>query len=266
MNRCPLCQSAREAVFRATVLRKYEVDYFYCDCCGLLQTEKPYWLEEAYGTAIADADTGLIARNQGIARKLSAILYFCFEKDGRYLDAAGGYGMLTRLMRDVGFDFYWHDEYCQNLFAKGFDADKLTGPVTAVTAFEVLEHVEDPVGFLKDCLDKYSTSSIILSTETFAGPPPKPGSWWYYTPETGQHISFYQEKTLEFIARELSLHLYSMRNFHLLTDRPVSRRLFQMFTGRASWFGFAWALLRMPSRTFPDHEQISQSGRENPPR
>ncbi len=40
-----------------------------------------------------------------------------------FLDYAGGYGVFTRLMRDIGFDFYWHDPYTQNLFANGFEKD-----------------------------------------------------------------------------------------------------------------------------------------------
>ncbi len=39
-NKCPICQSGREKIFRAKLLQKYEVDYFFCQNCGFLQTEK----------------------------------------------------------------------------------------------------------------------------------------------------------------------------------------------------------------------------------
>jgi hypothetical protein len=46
-------------------------------------------------------------RNISIAKKLAGILYFMDKRRGRgkYLDVAGGHGMLTRIMRDYGFDF-----------------------------------------------------------------------------------------------------------------------------------------------------------------
>ena len=97
---CTLCKNDRKPVFTATVLGRHEVAYFFCDHCGLLQTESPYWLDEAYSSAIAHADTGLVLRNQAIARRLASLLYFCFDRNGTYTDAAGGYGLLTRLMRD----------------------------------------------------------------------------------------------------------------------------------------------------------------------
>ena len=263
INHCPLCNSERKQVFNAVLLKKHTVDYYYCNSCGLLQTEEPYWLEEAYTEAIADADTGLVARNQGIARKLSALLYCCLDRHGHYIDTAGGYGMLTRLMRDVGFDFYWHDEFCKNLFARGFETDKLSGPVSAVTAFEVLEHVQDPLDFFRRCLHNNATSTIIFSTELFQGDPPAPSDWWYYAPDTGQHISFYQQRTLELLASKLSLRMYSHRNMHILTDRRINTRLFRLMTGRFSWVIYAWACVRMASRTFPDHQHICNQG--NPP-
>ena len=72
------------------------------------------------------ADTGLVMRNLDIAKKLATLLYFGFDPRARYVDVAGGYGMLTRLMRDDGFDFHWDDKFCANLLARGFEAD--TGP------------------------------------------------------------------------------------------------------------------------------------------
>lgn len=258
---CPLCAHEREEVFRAVVLHKHSVAYFFCDSCGLLQTEEPHWLDEAYENAIADEDTGLVARNQGIARKLSGILYFCFDHQGQYVDSAGGYGMLTRLMRDIGFDFYWHDEYCDNLFAQGFEAQLSQTPYKAVTAFEVLEHVTNPLSYLEELLARYDCRTIIFSTELFSGPPPKPDSWWYYTLATGQHVSFYQHRTLELLARKLSMRLYSQRNMHILSHEPINRSAFGMMTGKLSWLSYAWTRIRMPSKTMLDHEKISGSKR-----
>src|SRR5438128_9866447 len=107
IDACPICERARRVCFDATVLGKYNVSYLICDGCGLLQTEYPYWLNEAYTSAILDIDTGLLARNVALSKRLSPLLFFLSGRDGPYLDIAGGYGLITRLMRDIGFDFYW---------------------------------------------------------------------------------------------------------------------------------------------------------------
>ncbi|MEJ2105601.1 MAG: hypothetical protein P8X47_13660, partial [Ignavibacteriaceae bacterium] len=61
---CRVCNSKSKEVFSAKVLNKYNVKYYHCLSCGFLQTEEPYWLDEAYKSAIGIADTGIQKRNQ----------------------------------------------------------------------------------------------------------------------------------------------------------------------------------------------------------
>ncbi len=171
---CLICNSSTNRIFYAKVLNKYRIQYFYCSNCGFLHAETPYWLDEAYKSPIADADTGLVSRNIAISKKLACILYFIFDKKGKYLDVGGGYGMLARLMRDIGFDFYWSDIYYENLLAKGFESDTTSPPFTAITCFEVLEHVINPIEFINASSKEAGTSTIIFSTELFEGSPPRP--------------------------------------------------------------------------------------------
>jgi 2-polyprenyl-3-methyl-5-hydroxy-6-metoxy-1,4-benzoquinol methylase len=256
-SRCPICDSRQEFSFKAEVLKKYSVDYLLCAECGLLQTEDPYWLEEAYNNSINDSDTGLVSRNISISKKLSTLLYFCFDRKARYLDVAGGYGMLTRLMRDIGFDFYWHDVFSENLLAKGFEKCNATKPFEAITAFEVLEHVINPLEFIKDSLNDGGSSTFIFSTELFQGVPPQATKWWYYSLETGQHISFFQVKTLQTIAKVLSLRLYSKNNIHMLTDKNFRQQSFELITNeRIAQIGSLYARVKMSSRTNSDHVAI----------
>ena len=259
MTGCPICEGERKEHFRAEILGKYPVSYLYCSACGLMQTEEPYWLDEAYGSAIAAPDTRLIQRNLYLSRALACILYFLFDRNGKYLDIAGGYGLLTRLMRDIGFDYYWTDRYCENLFARGFEVSEGGGPFTAVTAFEVLEHVHDPLSFLRQCLSGYGTRSIIFTTELFEGIPPLPGDWYYYAFGTGQHISFYQSGTLSFLAKKLGLSLQSNRSIHMMTERPCNPGVFKVMTGRLSGVVIAYVRRNMRSRTFSDFERLIQS-------
>lgn len=258
MNQCPICESKREKCFQAQILNKYNVQYFFCKNCGFLQTQEPHWLDEAYSSAIAVSDVGIIARNIAISKKLACILYLLFDKDGKYLDIAGGYGLLTRMMRDIGFDFYWSDLYCQNMFAREFEVENTSKQFSAITAFEVLEHIYQPIDFLTQSLKKAHTSTIIFSTELFFGQPAKPSEWWYYSLETGQHISFYQYSTLEFIAKRLSLNLYSYSNLHILTDKAINTVLWKLAVSRLSRLIQVYVKKRLTSKTFQDYEKIKQ--------
>jgi hypothetical protein len=86
-----------------------------------VQTENPYWLEEAYNSAITSLDIGLLKRNNYLVKEISPIIDCCFPEASTMLDFAGGYGAFVRLMRDEGYNFYRQDVYCDNLFTKHFD-------------------------------------------------------------------------------------------------------------------------------------------------
>ena len=245
--------------FTRRVLRKYDVGYHWCRSCGLLQTEEPYWLDEAYGAAIGELDTGLVQRNLWISRVLAGILYFSFDRQGAYVDVAGGYGLLTRLMRDVGFDFRWSDKYAPNLLARGFEA-RPGRPHEAVTAFEVLEHVRDPVGFLGEALARWKAGSVLFTTCLYEGEPPDPETWWYYAFEGGQHVSFFSARTLAAVAERLGLRLHSHGEFHMLTDRPIGALRYRILTGRLSRAVGPYVTRRMGSRTWSDFRELQGKG------
>jgi hypothetical protein len=253
MKCCPICANEIKRVFNHQILKKYSVDYFLCEKCGLLQTEEPFWLNEAYNSAIATADTGLVQRNIAIASKLSAILFCEFDSHGNYLDVAGGYGMLVRMMRDIGFHFYWDDKYCQNLLAEGFEKNQ--NEITAITAFEVLEHVHDPLAFIKGLLEDNGTTDLIFTTELFEGEPPS-ADWWYYAFETGQHISFYQPKTLQYIAEKLHLKFYSANGMHIFTRKNLNHLKLQFITGKFNFILKAIIRRRLQSLTLSDHQHL----------
>ena len=142
---CKVCDSVSRPFDNARVLGRHDVRYYRCDTCGFVQTEHPYWLDEAYGTALIAADVGVAQRNIELAAVTQAVVQQFFRADGRFLDYGGGYGLFVRLMRDRGFDFRWHDRYAQNLLSRGFEAEADADGFELVTAFEVLEHLVDPV-------------------------------------------------------------------------------------------------------------------------
>jgi hypothetical protein len=219
---CRLCGGEARPLFTKTVLGRLDVAYFQCAACGLTQTEEPSWLDEAYASPIASADTGLLVRNLGARSRVAAFLHSMGVRDEACLDVAGGYGLFVRLMRDAGFSFHWSDPYAANLFARGFEWSPGRGAPRAVTAFEVLEHWARPRAEFR-ALAALGPEWIITSTELHPGPAPSP-DWHYLVPETGQHIAFYRPDTLAWLGRDAGYpHVAAGPFYQIFSRRPVPR-------------------------------------------
>lgn len=258
---CPICLNNTRQVFSAIVINQYNALYDYCSSCGFLKVRNPFWLSEAYSSAIASTDTGLVMRNEFFSRKLSSVLFGVFGERGRgqYMDVAGGYGMLTRMMRDRGFDFYWSDKYCQNLMAFGFEyVDPGAGGCVAVTAIEVMEHLEDPLAFVREVLQRTRAQAFIFSTELFDAEPPAPDQWRYYSFETGQHIAFFQRKTLQVMASKLGMNFASAGGLHIFSTAEISPLRLTLCTGKASAFIAALARKLLGTKVMADHALMVQ--------
>lgn len=218
---CRLCHSPTRWTHTSRLLGHVDVDYFVCEVCGFWCTEEPYWLEEAYSEALGALDTGLMARNLWVRDQLCGLLDH-LPGSGPYVDWAGGYGVLVRLMRDEGFDFYWQDQYAPNLFARGFEWTPDNAPVvpaSAVTAVEVLEHVPDPVAFLDLIVSETRTPTVIITQVLY--PASRELDWWYFAVDGGQHISFYTHTTLQVLAQRLGMQVQAYRGLFLFTKHPV---------------------------------------------
>ncbi len=253
---CPICSSPMSDSFKARVLNKYEARYQVCGVCGFLRADRPHWLDEAYARTIADADTGLVMRNLSLAPQIAGALYWAMGERGagRYLDTAGGYGVLTRLMRDLGFDFFWYDEYCENTLAPGFSFREQSKPFRAVTAIEVFEHLTDPKSFVEKTLSMADSDTLIFTTVLYRGAPP-PKSWWYYSFATGQHIGFFQRGTLQRLAAELGMQFVSANGIHIFSKTKINSALLRFVTYRAMAFGTVWWIRKkLGSKTVADHE------------
>lgn len=242
---------------RYRILNRHDVSYFFCRDCQFLRTEKPYWLEEAYSQAIAATDTGIVLRNLKIARQLTCILPLLFDAKAKFVDMAGGTGLLTRLMRDNGFDFYWEDLYCANVLAAGFEAPRGAAGFDAVTAFEAVEHMERPYEFIEQCMRRSSGGTFIFATELFEPPAPKAG-WWYLSTATGQHISFFSALALQRIAQRLGVSFLSHRGLHMFTRLPITARAYRKALNGESSGRFEKVMKKRRGFTDVDHELMTR--------
>jgi len=225
---CKICSGHSREFATGKVMSKYDIRYYRCDLCGFIQTEEPYWLQEAYCKPINQSDTGLLSRNIYLSKVTRNVLEgFHFSPTAKFLDYGGGYGILVRLMRDYRKNFYWWDPSCENLFAQGYEhREIIEGPYELLTAFEVLEHSVDPI---KDMEKMFALApNVLLTTECIPEHCPKPGQWWYYGMDHGQHISLFSRKSLEILAHRMGAQLYSRRSIHLMTRKKLFNPSFQM--------------------------------------
>lgn len=247
---CLVCQCEGNEIFRGKVLNKYDVRYFQCPTCGLIYTESPYWIEEAYDSSITIYDTGILSRNISFSVAVYTILKNMFQnKTIKGIDYGGGYGIFVRLMRDLGYDFKWYDKYSENLVSRGFEADMKTGEVYDImTAFEVFEHLPDPLQEIETMLEKSDTIffSTLLYDDEYAYP--ELDEWWYYVPEEGQHIVFYSKVTLKKIAEKFDIHYYPINDsLHIFSKKEIDikhiRRMINTKLGTVISF-IKWELAR----------------------
>lgn len=217
---CNVCENTMKPVLQSRVLGKYRVSYFKCPECEIIKPENPHWLVESYSSAIASTDVGLVSRNLYNGGVVNAILTRLHNPATKVLDVGGGYGLLCRILRDKGWDCLTMDSYCENMLAKGFDAPEGTKADTLL-AFEVFEHIEDPLSFVREKIGQHDAKRFIYSTLTHDWDVP-PSDWSYYAFETGQHISLYKKKTMGVLAAKLDWHYMPITNgMHILSATPL---------------------------------------------
>jgi hypothetical protein len=251
---CKICEAPSSFFEAADVLKKYRVQYFRCEKCGFIQTEAPYWLEEAYSSAIASQDVGIMQRNLMNCEVTSAVLNLFFPKMSNAVDFGGGHGVFVRLMRDRGFNFFWSDLHATNDYARGFESEE-GSTYDFLTAFEVIEHLADPVSSLSSLMN--ISENVFVSTCLVPQPAPKLFDWWYYVPSTGQHISFYTEESLRLLAIRCGRNIFSAGTYHLFTKKPLSHLLYRLAT-RVKPARILNTMYRRPSLIESDFQQMTR--------
>lgn len=220
---CKICNSCSNFLFDRIYLCKYKVSLFQCSNCGFLQTEKPYWLEEAYEKPFTPLDVFIVSRPIEQSQVTENIILNYFNYKSKFLDFGGGIGVFTRLMRDRGLDFYRQDKFAQNLFVQHFDISDLSVNDTEfelVTSFEVLEHFEFPMEEFEQMFS-YGRSVLCstgLQPESFE----ELRNWEYLGELHGQHISFFTRKSMEIIADKFDCFYYTESGYHLFTPQKLS--------------------------------------------
>ena len=206
--KCPLCGSARAA----QLFTKDATDYWACrDCRFRFATPDPNpnlantldQFEAAYLQYLAP-DPSDESNFDSLYRWMSRVTPL---EGRRLLDVGAGSGKLVRYLRRRGVDAHGI-EPSRALFDRFLAGDaaftratidgggKSIGSYPVVTAFDVIEHVPDPVAFLRDIASAIEPGGVFfLSTPDVDSLPARMFGrrWHFYYP---YHLSYFGPRTL----------------------------------------------------------------------
>lgn len=215
---CRLCGGELHTRFHLQVLGRYDVAYHECDGCGSLQTDAPHWLDEAYGSNLSQLDTGAAQRNlHNFAAVLAISKLFGLRN---VVDVGGGDGLLCRMLRDSALNCFVTDKFASPTYAQGFTRPDFDAP-DLVLAFEILEHFAEP---RVDLDAQFATGApvVLATTSLWSG---QGKDWWYLVPNSGQHVFFYSERSLQLVAERFGYRLLITGGFLLFVRKGFATPL-----------------------------------------
>jgi hypothetical protein len=181
------------------------VYYHRCSACGLLFTtffdsfDVGAWSRHVYNADYSriDPDYGdkRAHRNAGLILSSAKNLW---STDARGCDYGGGLGATADRLRAMGLQFDTCDPFGKQ------DKDVRDGAYRMVSAFEVLEHVPDPLStFARMVALLGDGPAWMLVSTAISDEVRQPGDlsrWWYAAPRNG-HITLHAEASLRYLGQ-----------------------------------------------------------------
>lgn len=214
---CPLCSSGRTGI----AFTKDGIDYWSCgDCRFRFSTPDRNANLANEITDYEDAYLQYLAPDPGDAANFASLWKwmagYARLESSRVLDVGAGSGKLVRCLRDRGVDAHGI-EPSRALFERflagdpAFSCETIEGvaarPATfqIVTAFDVIEHVPDPVSFLRDIAAVLERGGVLfLSTPDVESLTARLfGRRWHFYYR--YHLSYFGPRTLARAASPLGL-------------------------------------------------------------
>jgi hypothetical protein len=257
---CLICHSETEHFSTFTIRDDISGNYRVCKSCKFIFAENPNWLEGSFTDVLNSLDIGSLDRCTIVADFVEVLLKSLGVDKPKVLDWGGGYGLLTRLLRDRGVDCAHYDPFIEPLFAKNIDISA-GDQFDLVIMSEVMLHMTDPLDTLSELL---KISKRVMFTAVIAPSDVTP-EWWYFMPDTGQHITIFSEPSISEIGVALEASVLSdKRFFHLVSKSHPKFTTRLLFTKRFIPFGFSacFYFLRQLKRAIGKNQSLLQEDQE----
>lgn len=199
------CEDARAKLFEPAGLA---VPYVLCGGCSFcFAPEFSTWPADDFAQkiynhayALVDPDFTEIrpAANAAVLRQMFKATAGTF----RHLDYGGGNGLLTRRLREAG----WDSDSFDPVIDRHLKVGEL-GRFDLVTAYEVFEHVPDVRQLMADMRTLLAPGGLVLFSTLLSDGNLQAGTplnWWYAAPRNG-HISLYSRQSLARLAHDSGL-------------------------------------------------------------
>ena len=243
---CAVCSGSTKFLFSYEVRGEHQASLRECLNCRFTYIANPHWLDESFSSELNDLDIGSVDRCLVLADFVEVLIRSMKSSKSRFLDWGGGYGLLSRIMRDRGLDFVSHDIYTRPLFVES-SSNLIIETFELITMSEVALHLVDPVPVFTKIME---STDILVFTAVIA-PTVIPNDWWYLMPDTGQHVAIYHDETLQALAKKLGVQVTSDgRFFHVLHRKSLGVKSRLIIKSRPLAFAFAWfnATIRLIKR------------------
>jgi hypothetical protein len=241
ISTCPICKSSVHRLISVLIQGQINSKLYSCSNCEFAFYPEQNWISNSFSDELNYLDVGAVDRTLIAGDYLGVLLKSFKLQKGRFLDYGGGYGLLARIMRDRGFDFENFDPFTKQIFPTSGKASSnlLEQEFDAITLIEVALHFEDPLEEFRRLLQftDVLVFTAVLTDEKLDH------DWWYLSPETGQHIALFSQKTLATLAEKLEVSLTSDgRFFHIFHRKNLTKKA--SFFAKRQYLVFAIASIK----------------------
>lgn len=207
---CPICQADQSEPVVGPQRRWRYQRCLACEHRWLAPIPDGKELAEHYNNAYAVPREGYIAGAKIKARELAPVITALAPRPGKMLEVGCSYGALLNAFHDLGWDVdgveidaraaqYARENYGINVIGGTLEqaASRLRPPYDIVMMYHVIEHVTDPVAFLRHVRSLLGDKGVlVLKTPNAASTACQLTSGWWEWALAPEHVHLYSPRSL----------------------------------------------------------------------